>query len=180
MTCHFHAVRNRFWWRRVPLYVGHPDDPLLSSQPGHDDPTPYGWIVDLKADPEGIWIKVQVTPAGRELLRRGLYRYLSPRWSVRQIALHRFEPIRLVSVGLTNTPQLVVDPLTVTEPPEHWINPVAKVALKGRPRTKELEFDRTRKRSVQDFVSRVYKRMDRLGESYAEAWAWVKKHENIE
>ena len=37
-----------------------------------------GWIKDLKAEPSGIWGRVEWTATARELIRNREYRYLSP------------------------------------------------------------------------------------------------------
>ncbi|MDR1665883.1 MAG: phage protease [Puniceicoccales bacterium] len=170
----FYTIRRRFGWRRVPLHIGHPDDPLFLGQPGHTDPTVYGQVSDLKADEEGVWIKIRPTPAGQPLLERRSYRYLSPRWAMRQLTPTRYEPIRLVSVGLTNTPQMKAKPLVLVEDPFQWYNSVANVRLKGRSQTQRLATVRDEKLSIQNFVKQVHQRMETLGESYPDAWAQVR------
>jgi hypothetical protein len=53
--------------------------------------------------------------AGLELLQNGHYKFLSPYWEARQIAEQDgrpvFEPVALISAGLTNEPNLPVQPL---------------------------------------------------------------------
>ncbi|WP_353428758.1 phage protease [Paracoccus denitrificans] len=60
---------------RLPLDENHATDiaaPLGQSAPAR------GWIVALQAREDGIWGKVEWTPAGRELIETHAYRYISP------------------------------------------------------------------------------------------------------
>ncbi len=172
---HFRTLMHRFGWKRIPLYVGHPDDPEFFGQPGHSDRTIYGWVTHLKASDEGVWIKLKCLPTGRKLVARGLYRYLSPRWSMRKIDHDHYEPVRLISIGLTNVPNLKVEPLALTEAPEKWCNSVSHVTLKGCSQTKTLGQSRSQKTSLHHFVGLVHERMRNWGESYHDAWYSVKQ-----
>ncbi|TRD18387.1 phage protease [Palleronia caenipelagi] len=70
---------------------------------GVGDPAPaMGFITDLESRETGLWAKVDWNAAGTELLRSGAYAHCSPVFAydaARQIR-------RLVSVGLTNNPNL--------------------------------------------------------------------------
>jgi hypothetical protein len=97
-------LRRRFGG--VPLYVGHPDDPSFAGQPGHDDTRAYAWITSLEARPDGLYILPRWSEPGREMLRHAFYKFLSPRWQMQPLGNGAFKPARLLSVGLTNNPNI--------------------------------------------------------------------------
>ena len=97
-------LRRRFGG--VPLYVGHPDDPAFAGQSGHDDTRAYAWITSLEARVDGLYIHPRWSEPGREMLRHAFYKFLSPRWQMRPLGDGTFEPVRLLSVGLTNHPNI--------------------------------------------------------------------------
>jgi hypothetical protein len=97
-------LRRRF--TGVPIYIGHPDDPSFASQPGHDDTRAYAWVSNLEARPDGLHLLARWSEPGRDLLRHSFYKFLSPRWEMRPVAPGVFEPTRLLSIGLTNHPNI--------------------------------------------------------------------------
>jgi hypothetical protein len=89
----------------LPIYVGHPDDPALSNQ--FPDKKAYGWIMDIEAREDGLYLKPKWSGAGEELLANAHYKWFSPFWGCRRAAGAKIvEPVRLVSLGLTNTPNI--------------------------------------------------------------------------
>ena len=115
MTAHFKS----FWSRLgrafggLPFYVGHPDVPELAGpQP---DPRARGWIMDLEARADGLYAQVRWTEEGRRMIQDRQFKFYSPYWQVETIGqeagLPLFRPVRLISAGLTNQPNLPVLPL---------------------------------------------------------------------
>jgi hypothetical protein len=112
-----HCIRQTRTWRfclglkKIPVYLGHPDDPLFKNE--HSDPRIYGYVKNLCADKDGLWVSVKFTKYGRAFLSKSPRQYLSPRWVLckteNQAAYH---PERLLSVGLTQHPNLPVHPIT--------------------------------------------------------------------
>jgi hypothetical protein len=102
----------------APMFVGHPDVPQFAQQ--FPDRKAYGWIMELEARPDGLYGKMKWSAAGLELLQNGHYKFLSPYWEARQIGEEEgrpiFEPVALISAGLTNEPNLPVQPLANTRP----------------------------------------------------------------
>lgn len=102
----------------APMFVGHPDVPQLANQ--FPDRKAYGWIMALEARPDGLYGKMKWSPAGVELLENGHYKFLSPYWEAQPIGKDEasgrpiFEPVALISAGLTNEPNLPVLPLANT------------------------------------------------------------------
>ena len=107
----FHSLRGLLARRfgGLPVYVGHPDDSEYAGQPGHSDTRAHGWIVDLRAKPDGLYGEIKWSKSGRELLDNANYKFFSPRWVMTSVGNGIFEPVRLLSVGLTNTPNIPGD-----------------------------------------------------------------------
>lgn len=73
-----------------------------------------GWIKELRADPGGLWGRVEWTATAREMISRKEYRYLSPAF------LHHPKSgviVRLTSAGLVHKPNLNLVALASQEPP---------------------------------------------------------------
>src|SRR6478672_4532326 len=91
----------------APFYIGHPDMPQSSELA---DRKAYGWIMELEAREDGIYGRVKWSKAGLDLLKNAHFKYLSPYWSCDQIPgptnRPTFRPTNLISVGLTNQPNL--------------------------------------------------------------------------
>ena len=102
--------RFRLGLKKIPVYLGHPDDPLFKDE--HSDRRIYGYVKNLCADKDGLWVFVKFTKDGRSFLSKSPGQYLSPRWVLckteHQTAYH---PERLLSVGLTQHPNLPVQPI---------------------------------------------------------------------
>ncbi|MDR0340373.1 MAG: phage protease [Puniceicoccales bacterium] len=96
-------------FRGVPVYVGHPDDDEFRGQVGHGDTKAYGWVLQLEARYDGLWIRVRWSPAGRQLLEGAHYKFLSPRWERERREGDRLYPKSLLSVGLTNCPNMALE-----------------------------------------------------------------------
>lgn len=100
----FHSIRGRLARKLqgIPVFIGHPDDPEFPSGNGKV----YGHIGDLKVEDDALWISVRWTEIGNELFKNGILRYLSPRWLTVQTKCGKLLPRRLLSVGLTNHPNI--------------------------------------------------------------------------
>lgn len=74
-----------------------------------------GWIQELQARPEGLFMRCRWSDAGEAALKGGRYRYISPVWFPNDCELIEFaedgktpivRPLRLSDAGLTNNPNL--------------------------------------------------------------------------
>jgi phage I-like protein len=88
------------------VYIGHPDDPGFAGNSGHDDTRAYAWIADMQDRNDGLYVLPRWSQAGRELLANAFYKFLSPRWAMRHLEADIYEPVRLISIGLTNQPNI--------------------------------------------------------------------------
>lgn len=85
---------------RLPIDENHSTD--LAMKTGGAAPA-RGWIVELQAREDGIWGRVEWTPAGQALLAERAYRGISPALVVDKAT---GEVRRLLRAALTNTPNL--------------------------------------------------------------------------
>jgi hypothetical protein len=92
----------------VPIYIGHPDDKDFSFLPGHSDTRSYAWVQDIEARADGIWILPKWSDVGRAMIENSFFKFLSPRWEMKQEG-DVLVPVRLISVGLTNNPNILGD-----------------------------------------------------------------------
>jgi phage I-like protein len=108
MAKSFHSLTNRFArkFKGVPVYIGHPDDVHFRGQIGHSDTRAYGWVQDVDARDDGFWVKIKWSRAGEELIANEHFKFLSPRWEMQEFASGRFSPKNLLSIGLTNNPNI--------------------------------------------------------------------------
>jgi phage I-like protein len=119
MVNHFGKLTSKLARRfvGVPFYIGHPDHPDHSKE--FTDKKAYGWVNALewrKGEAGGLFGKVEWSAPGKELLANGHYKFLSPHWNAEtqpQLKFNKpvFRPVELVSVGLTNQPNLPVNAL---------------------------------------------------------------------
>jgi hypothetical protein len=68
-----------------------------------------GWLMAVELRNDGIWGNIRWSGQGRKDVESGIYRMLSPTWlprDVQDMGSDSFRPLRLDSVGLTNTPNL--------------------------------------------------------------------------
>ncbi|MDR1528133.1 MAG: phage protease [Puniceicoccales bacterium] len=109
----FHSLRGRLMRRfqGLPIFIGHPDDPEFGSKNNRV----YGRIENMKVEDNALWILVKWTDIGQELFKNGILRYLSPRWLTTPTWDGKLSPKRLLSVGLTNHPNIRCDHVSKVE-----------------------------------------------------------------
>ena len=104
------TLKFRLGLKKIPVYLGHPDDPLFKIE--HSDPRIYGYVKNLCADRDGLWVFVKLTKYGHTFLSKSPQQYLSPRWVLCKTETQTsYHPERLLSVGLTQHPNLPVQPI---------------------------------------------------------------------
>jgi hypothetical protein len=97
----------------VPLYIGHPDVPEIANE--YPDKKAYGWIVDTDVREDGLWGRVKFSAPGKQLVSDGHWKFVSPYWLAdesQENGAKIFHPREILSVGLTNRPNLPVKPLS--------------------------------------------------------------------
>lgn len=112
MVTAFNSLRSRLTraFMGLPVFVGHPDmDPA-----GYADKRRYGRINELKVREDGLYGLVSLNDLGKQAISEGHYLFASPAWNLRRDG-RTVRPTELISVGLTNTPQIPGDPWAKNE-----------------------------------------------------------------
>lgn len=87
--------------REIPIYIGHPDE---HSQPRKTEQV--GRIEKIFLVKNGIVVCANYNEQSYKKILSGEIKNLSPRWEMQPLADGTYRPIRLVSVGLTNNPNI--------------------------------------------------------------------------
>lgn len=118
LTANFNSFSGKLGRRfaGAPFYVGHPDAP--ECEQSDRDQKAYGWVMALEPRDDGLYGQVKWSKAGSDLIANAHYKFLSPYWRVAVIGTQNGQnvvrPESLISVGLTNQPNLPVLPLANT------------------------------------------------------------------
>jgi len=125
MVANFSGLRARFARRfgGVPFFIGHPDHPDPQIANRFTDKKAYGWIMELENRADGLYGRVKWSEPGKALLSNAHYKFFSPFWGAEEVGTETFggrrtkvfRPVELVSVGLTNEPNIPVLPLSNTK-----------------------------------------------------------------
>lgn len=159
----FYSLLNKFKrkFAGLPVYIGHPDDPFFAYQPGHCDKKIYAWVKGLKIDQTSLLIDIQWTEEGSKLIQNKAYQYLSPRWEMEVIGPQTFSPFKLISIGLTNRPNI---------PSQALCNE------KNFNKTQFLSNSLSLRPSHLDTFSDLVKiHIQATGKDYTNAWSYMKK-----
>lgn len=103
----FNSVRGKVarLFLGVPIFAGHPD-----MDPDHyEDRRRHGKVTELEAREDGLYGKVALNDLGKTAIDQGHYLYCSPVWNLKRDGKF-VRPKTLLSVGLTNTPNIPGDP----------------------------------------------------------------------
>jgi hypothetical protein len=170
----------------LPIYIGHPDDPECD---GSQNSSIYGRIENLKIEDDALWILTQWTDLGRKLFGGKFFRHLSPRWMMREIENGLFHPVRLISVGMTNHPNMCCGGDLPVDVPVQCIekneedsqlnaaveSDVGDCELHTNSVTENLSV-RVDEQPIKDrILTLVYGRMADFCEDYQVAWSAVKR-----
>ncbi len=89
----------------VPIYFGHPD---CLGRPDTNPAAPaMGWVREIQTEATGISLLTKWSPEGLAAIQNASFRFYSPNWELRRVA-GGLQPVRLISVGLTNSPGIPV------------------------------------------------------------------------
>ena len=115
MIAAFNSIKNKAanWFRGVPIYVGHPDrDPNR-----YPDKRRYGRVDALESRADGMYAKPAFNDIGQQVIEQGHYLYNSPVWALKREG-NVVRPIELLSIGLTNEPNIKGEPWAKNEAEE--------------------------------------------------------------
>ncbi len=85
----------------LPIYLGHPDEGKNAKSA-----KAVGRVENISVTKEGIAISARYFPETQEKLNSGKIKWLSPRWRMEKLPDGTFRPVKLISVGLTNNPNI--------------------------------------------------------------------------
>ena len=85
----------------IPIYIGHPDD-----IPSKRKPKVVGKIKRICRSHDGIAVVAQYPKKIYKDVISGKFSAMSPRWQMEHIEGEKYRPVKLISVGLTNNPNI--------------------------------------------------------------------------
>lgn len=98
----FSSVLAGSFWSGAPVYIGHPDDPENFDARARA----VGRIKKLYLAEGGIAALVSYPTRVFEKLKSGEIKAMSPRWQMKRNSDGSYSPIKLISAGLTNNPNI--------------------------------------------------------------------------
>ena len=127
-------------WNRIkravvgmPIFRGHPDLAALANQ--YPDKGVYGSIADMEARDDGLYLRPVLSPAGAALVNEQGLKFFSPHWLARKLPDEAgkavFAPAFMVSIGLTDRPNISGTSLVNTQPTTSMNIPPWLLALLG-------------------------------------------------
>ena len=95
--------RSAIWspMTQIPIYIGHPDD-----IPSKRKPKAVGQIKRICRTHDGIAVVATYSEQIYADVVSGKFSAMSPRWQMEHIDGEKYRPIKLISVGLTNNPNI--------------------------------------------------------------------------
>jgi len=114
MLSAFNSIRSKVArrFKGLPIYVGHPD----MEPREYPDKRRHGRVDKLEIRDDGLYGQVALNDLGKQALTEGYYLYNSPAWYLRRDGQF-VRPVELISIGLTNRPQIPGDPWAKNETP---------------------------------------------------------------
>jgi hypothetical protein len=106
------------FFKKRPLYEGHPDIPVGGGQ--YPNKHPVGLFHNLACRDGGLYGEPILTDDGEKLIASKAYRALSGRWAAEFVGqedgVNIYRPVKFLSAGLTNQPNLPVQLLNEAQP----------------------------------------------------------------
>lgn len=115
----------KLWLLKIPIYEGHPDRTQALTEDQKDDLI-RGTVRSIGSDGEALIINVSWNPSGKSV--RENYQAHSPHWLLRETGetkdgLPVMRPYMLVSIGLTNAPNIAGSAINEEEKNKNQENP---------------------------------------------------------
>ncbi len=141
MERNFYMSRAVTLWRGLPVYIGHPDDPS-SARPNAKI---VGRIKRIFSIDGGIAALICYPEEILKKLRSGKIRAISPRWQMESLGDGNFRPVKLISAGLTNNPNIPDSGKIISIDSSDSFLKDAKVSIKKIQKSTELTLRQMRK-----------------------------------
>lgn len=94
----------RWFSKRIPIYRGHSDEFTSLFHKRELKTKEVGSVNDLILTEDAILVVSEYTDEAYESVKNG--QLLSPRWEMQPLGNNYFRPIKLISIGLTNNPNI--------------------------------------------------------------------------
>ncbi len=98
------ANLKRWFAKRIPIYRGHPDEFTSLFYERELKSKEVGSVNDLILTEDAILVVSEYSDEAYESVKNG--QLLSPRWEMQSLGNNYFRPIKLISIGLTNNPNI--------------------------------------------------------------------------
>lgn len=128
-------------FQSVPVYARHPDLGRVSPETAAaaETPVPVGGISQLEAREDGLYVQVGLFPEGRTAVENEKLKYLSALWWVERIespvgapnGTQYARPVELISVGLTDSPNIPGGDALDNQAPPQGVTPSAGTGAKS-------------------------------------------------
>jgi hypothetical protein len=122
MLASFNSLAGRIqgFFRGLPIFVGHPDDPKWRKEYPMARNEAMGRIKELQVRDDGLYGRTAFNAAGKLLVSGNApaYAFQSPRWGMVPIIYKgrkAFRPVELYSIGLTNNPNIPENAIGLNE-----------------------------------------------------------------
>jgi|GEM_PF-6734256 len=102
MTKSFSSFFKQAFSKGLPVYEGHPDDDPKNNK----NPIIAGYIKKIIPLDDGIAILTAYKKSFYEKIIDKTYKALSPRWQMQALEDGTYRPVKLISAGLTNNPNI--------------------------------------------------------------------------
>lgn len=106
------------FFKKRPVFEGHPDFLIGGDQ--YPNKAPQGIFYNIEAREDGLYGQPIMTESGEKLLASKKYRALSARWAADYVKTEDgtkiYRPVKFLSAGLTNNPNLPVQMMNEAEP----------------------------------------------------------------
>ena len=96
----------------IPIYIGHPDD-----YPDGEK-VPVGKIVGIFSTHDGIAVVARYSDSVCGRILKKEISAMSPRWQMEKLPDGKYRPVRLLSVGLTNNPNIPLSGTIISAVPD--------------------------------------------------------------
>jgi len=115
----------------APIYQGHPDDSTKKND--YPDKKAYGWVTGVRIEDNGATFEVEMNEPGLQLVKDKSFLYYSPFWNLEPAKDRRsaYRPVSLISIGLTNNPNIPVPPMANEAPLEPTFAEIFGAAVSG-------------------------------------------------
>lgn len=99
----FESIFRKIFRKSVPIYEGHPDDEFeIKNLKGYE----IGEVEGITINEEGIVVLCRYESGALERMESLGFKYLSPRWQMESLGGGRYRPIKLISIGMTDNPNI--------------------------------------------------------------------------